>query len=47
MDELQNRRQGLDSAAMGFACQNLEIPDKFVQELNAINDEISRREPNG
>jgi len=28
---------------MGFAFQNLEIPDDITQKMNALNAEISRR----
>jgi hypothetical protein len=42
-DSLLERRQGIDGAAMGFAFQNLEIPQELTDELNAINAELARR----
>lgn len=47
LDALRARRQALDSAAMGFAFQNLDIPDEIVQEMNTITAEITTLEALG
>jgi hypothetical protein len=46
-EALRERAQTMDGALMGFAFQNLDIPEELGNDLLAMNEELARRERSG